>query len=86
MKTWKIRKARKEIIRAEKINRNRAEGRGEWWCMPLWKKILFCIIFPFVAGWLYFCKAIMWFGKLIYLFGDLLSGFSLNNGNWLEDV
>lgn len=70
----------------ERLQKYYAEGRGDWWFYPLWKQILYCIAFPFIMIWMCICWCIMQIGKWIFRFGDLLSGWRWNEGNWLEDV
>jgi len=73
-------------MKIEKIKQYSKEERGEWWFYPLWKKILYLIVFPFIMLWCGFCWTIMKIGRIIYQFGDLLSGNKWNNGNWLEEI
>lgn len=73
-------------MKLETVKKYDKERRGDWWFMPLWKKILYVIIFPFVLIWLSITWCIMKLGRGIYQLGDLLSGFRWNHKNWLEDV
>jgi len=77
---------RKKESKYERIQRYHQEGRGDWWFYPLWKKILYCITFPFIISWMCLCWLIMKVGHYIYAFGDLLSGYRWNGGDWCEDV
>ena len=70
----------------EKIQRYYNEGRGDWWFYPFWKKILYVIAVPFVYLWLFVCFLIMKLGRGIYQFGDLISGWRWNGGDWMEEV
>lgn len=70
----------------EKVKKYHAEGRGEWWFYPWYKKILYIIIAPFIMLWFGICWCIMKLGRGIFVFGDWLSGWRWNEGNWLEDV
>ncbi len=73
-------------MRLETVKRYVEEGRGEWWFYPLWKKILYIILFPFVMLWLGICWCVMKIGRGLFQLGDLMSGFRWNGGNWMEDV
>ena len=73
-------------MRPETVKRYVEEGRGEWWFYPLWKKILYVILFPFIMLWLGICWCVMKIGRGLFQLGDLMSGFSWNEGNWMEDV
>ncbi len=70
----------------EKLQRYHRENRGEWWFYPFWKKVLYVIMSPFIMLWLAFCWCIMKIGAYLFIFGDMLSGFRWNGGNWSEDV
>ena len=72
-------------MKIERIKRYDKERRGSWWFMPLLKKIICIIIFPFVIGWLGLCWCIMKIGRGIYQFGDLLSGWKWD-GDWLQEL
>ena len=73
-------------MRLETVKRYVEEGRGVWWFYPLWKKILYVILFPFVMLWLGVCWCVMKIGRGLFQLGDLMSGFRWNGGNWMEDV
>jgi hypothetical protein len=70
----------------EKLERYQREGRGDWWFYPLWKQILYIIIFPFVMLWYGLTWVIMIIGRGLFQLGDLMSGKRWNGGNWMEDV
>lgn len=70
----------------ERTQRYMDEGRGDWWFYPLWKKILYILIFPFIILWVSICLCIMKVGRGLYQLGDLLSGWRWNQGDWSEDV
>ena len=70
----------------ERLARYQEEGRGHWWFYPWWVRILYCFVMPILCLWFFFCWVLMKFGRGIYMFGDLLSGFEWNSGNWLENV
>ena len=70
----------------EKVEQYMREGRGTWWFLPLWKKILWLLLAPFVFLWLGLTWVIMKIGRGLYQFGDLISGWTWNGGDWLEDV
>lgn len=70
----------------EKLKQYQSEGRGDWWFYPLWKKIVYAILFPFIILWLGICWCIMKFGRGIYMFGDMLSGWSWNHKDWTEEI
>ena len=70
----------------EKLEQYQREGRGDWWFYPLWKKALYIVMFPFIMGWIVLCWLIMKLGHMIFVFGDFLSGWKWNEGNWMEDV
>lgn len=76
---------KKAINDIVKIQRYQNEGRGDWWFMPLWKKIIYVIGFPLVVIWLSLCYCIMKIGRGIYQFGDLLSGWRWD-GDWLQEL
>lgn len=76
----------KKETEIEKLQRYQNEGRGDWWFYPLWKKILYVILFPFIMAWIWFCWCLMKLGRGIFQLGDLLCGNRWNGGNWLEDV
>lgn len=73
-------------MRLETVKRYVEEGRGVWWFYPLWKKILYVILFPFVMLWLGVCWCVMKIGRGLFQLGDLMSCFRWNGGNWMEDV
>lgn len=50
------------------------------------KKILKAILTPFIVLWLGISWCIMKVGRGIYVFGDLISGWRWNGGDWMEDV
>lgn len=70
----------------EKIKKYQLEGRGDWWFYPLWKKILYVVLMPFIMVWVGICWLLMKFGRGIYMLGDFLTGNGWNGGNWTEDV
>lgn len=69
-----------------KIKRYDKEGRGDWWFMPLWKKILYVVLIPLFFLWVGLAWCIMKIGRGLYQFGDFITGYRWNQGNWMEDV
>ena len=48
---------------------------NQWYQMiPLWKKILCAMIFPFFVLWFGFCRILMQIGKGFLWLGNFLSG------------
>ena len=48
---------------------------NQWYQMiPLWKKILCVMIFPFFVLWFGFCRILMQIGKCFLWLGNALSG------------
>ena len=72
--------------RFEKVQRYYDEGRGDWWFMPWWKKILYVILMPLFFIWVGFSWCVMKIGRGIYQFGDFMSGYRWNGGDWSEEV
>ena len=75
-----------EMEKLQKLLKYQKEGRGEWRFYPLWKKILYVILTPFIMLWLGIGWCIMKAGRGIYMFGDMITGWRWNEGNWTEDV
>ena len=70
----------KKIIQEDK------DKREEWRFYSWWKKILYVICFPVIMAWIALCWFIMITARGIYQFGDFMSGWRWNNGNWSEDI
>ena len=43
-------------------------------------------LFPFVYAWFGLCWLIMKMGRGIYWFGNMLSGFRLDQYNWTQEI
>lgn len=54
--------------------------------LPLWKRIIKKVLFPFVFCWFGACWCIMKLGRGIYWFGNKLSGDRIDPYNWTQEV
>ena len=70
----------------ERIKRYQTENRPDWYFYPWWKKILYFILMPILFIWVGLAWCIMKIGKWLYLFGNFMTGYGWNGGNWTEDV
>lgn len=53
---------------------------------PWWKKILWYVLSPFIMTWIFLSWCVMKIGRGVYQFGDFMSGYRWNGGDWSEDV
>jgi len=53
---------------------------------PWWKKIMWYALFPFIITWIFLSWCVMKIGRGMYQFGDFMSGYRWNDGDWSEEV
>lgn len=57
------------------------------YCNLKWYQKAMCIILtPFICTWFLVWVGVAYLGRGLYQFSDLMTGWHINEGNWMEDL